>query len=85
MTTEERELDYKLRQQASELNKGKKKEEYVIYKVELKKICDLPARQADTVPGSGSPSAQSHDVSGRRSFSQQTSSVTEKDSSCRQA
>ncbi|KAK6050706.1 endonuclease/exonuclease/phosphatase family protein [Cooperia oncophora] len=46
MSTEERAMDYKLRQQAKELNKSAGFKEWVVYKSELKKTSELPSIRA---------------------------------------
>lgn len=44
MTREERTRDFQLRQQARELNRGKSTKEWVVYKGELRRTCDLSPR-----------------------------------------
>ncbi|EYC13755.1 hypothetical protein Y032_0042g504 [Ancylostoma ceylanicum] len=52
MTLEERRREFQLRQEARELNKGLPHRQWVVYKGELKKVSDLPARQ---IPGNFGP------------------------------
>ena len=46
MTTEERRVEYELRQQAKELNAGKPEKEWVVYRGQLKRVSELPSRSS---------------------------------------
>ncbi|XGW28444.1 hypothetical protein V3C99_008312 [Haemonchus contortus] len=45
MSPEEREKEAKLRQEAHERNKAANRRDWVVYKGELKKVCEMPSRQ----------------------------------------